>query len=420
MVNDTLRVTQHFELGLSEYRGKITGFTYQTYIINDTFYYSIKKIKAERKDGYLVLEDIERIADNFPIRAAKKVKITTKFPLINDSTIDFTNGHWSTNQTKVYYSVGGAIQLKEQEDEKQSDLLSHLQEADIKNDIAVNQNKKKENETVAKHASFIQKNSVQKIPSSKSADVVKNIETQPANKKIVPEKDLKKNDEVNSLNGESKKDVVAVKQKETTESTTAKQEVTTKNSISDTPEKNKKTENNSVAQSNSAVTKQNTGSSSLEKEEVSVNKNSERQKIINTVATTTPVAQQKEVVAISKELPSIVTDRRNEDMQELYFKNDSLVLSLYDNGIVDGDTVSVFVNGDPVISKQMLKSVATKKTIYISNNTDSVLLVLFAENLGTIPPNTGLLTVRDGDEVYQVHFTADLQKNASIILRRKK
>ena len=110
MVNDTLRVTQHFELGLSEYRGKITGFTYQTYIINDTFYYSIKKIKAERKDGYLVLEDIERIADNFPIRAAKKVKITTKFPLINDSTIDFTNGHWSTNQTKVYYSVGGAIQ----------------------------------------------------------------------------------------------------------------------------------------------------------------------------------------------------------------------------------------------------------------------------------------------------------------------
>ena len=261
---------------------------------------------------------------------------------------------------------------------------------------------------------------MQKIPSSKSADVVKNIETQPANKKIVPEKDLKKNDEVNSLNGESKKDVVAVKQKETTESTTAKQVVTTKNSISDTPEKNKKTENNSVAQSNSAVTKQNTGSSSLEKEEVSVNKNSERQKIINTVATTTPVAQQKEVVAISKELPSVVADRKNEDMQELYFKNDSLVLSLYDNGIVDGDTVSVFVNGDPVISRQMLKSVATKKTIYISNNTDSVLLVLFAENLGTIPPNTGLLTVRDGDEVYQVHFTADLQKNASIILRRKK
>ena len=420
LINDSTHRIQNFELGLSEYRGKITGYTYTTFIDNDTFYYSIKRIKAERKDGKLFIVDDEMVGNNFPQRVSKHVKQTTVFPLINDSTIDIANGKWSTNQTKRYYSIGGSVAVKEQEDEKQSDLLSHLQEADIKNDIAVNQSKKQENETVAKHASFIQKNSVQKIPSSKNADVVKNIETQPANKKIVPEKDLKKNDEVNSLNGESKKDVVAVKQKETTESTTAKQVVTTKNSISDTPEKNKKTENNSVAQSNSAVTKQNTGSSSLEKEEVSVNKNSERQKIINTVATTTPVAQQKEVVAISKELPSVVADRKNEDMQELYFKNDSLVLSLYDNGIVDGDTVSVFVNGDAVISRQMLKSVATKKTIYISNNTDSVLLVLFAENLGTIPPNTGLLTVRDGDEVYQVHFTADLQKNASIILRRKK
>jgi hypothetical protein len=51
---------------------------------------------------------------------------------------------------------------------------------------------------------------------------------------------------------------------------------------------------------------------------------------------------------------------------------------------------------------------------------DSVQLVLFAENLGTIPPNTGLLTVRDGDEIYQVRFSADLQKNASITFRRKK
>jgi hypothetical protein len=43
----------------------------------------------------------------------------------------------------------------------------------------------------------------------------------------------------------------------------------------------------------------------------------------------------------AKELPAVVADRKNETMQDLYFKNDSLILSLYDNGIVDGDTVSV-------------------------------------------------------------------------------
>ena len=93
---------------------------------------------------------------------------------------------------------------------------------------------------------------------------------------------------------------------------------------------------------------------------------------------------------------------------------------MYDNGIVDGDTVSVYMNGENIISRQRLKEVATKKTIYISPNMDSVELVLFADNLGSIPPNTGLLTVRDGDDVYQVRFSADLQTNASIILRRKK
>src|SRR6185369_17724561 len=51
----------------------------------------------------------------------------------------------------------------------------------------------------------------------------------------------------------------------------------------------------------------------------------------------------------TKELPADVATRSSETIQSLYFHTDSLVLSLYDNGVVDGDTVSVFVNGNPVI-----------------------------------------------------------------------
>jgi hypothetical protein len=51
---------------------------------------------------------------------------------------------------------------------------------------------------------------------------------------------------------------------------------------------------------------------------------------------------------------------------------------------------------------------------------DSIILVLYAENLGKYPPNTGLLVIHDGDDVYQVRFSADLQTNAAVILRRKK
>ena len=56
----------------------------------------------------------------------------------------------------------------------------------------------------------------------------------------------------------------------------------------------------------------------------------------------------------------------------------------------------------------------------VGRDSVGIYLVRFAANLGTIPPNTGLLTVRDGDDIYQVRFSADLQKNASVIFRRKK
>jgi hypothetical protein len=93
---------------------------------------------------------------------------------------------------------------------------------------------------------------------------------------------------------------------------------------------------------------------------------------------------------------------------------------LYDNGEVDGDTVSVLMNGDIILAKQGLKTSAIRKTIYVKPGTDEITLVLYAENLGKYPPNTGLLVVYDGDDRYQIRFSADLQQNASVIFRRKK
>jgi hypothetical protein len=47
-------------------------------------------------------------------------------------------------------------------------------------------------------------------------------------------------------------------------------------------------------------------------------------------------------------------------------------------------------------------------------------LVMYAESLGSIPPNTGLLVIRDGKQLYEVRFSGDLQKNAAIVFNRKK
>ena len=465
LVNDSTHRFQDFELGLSEYNGKITGYTYTTFINNDTFYCSVKRIKAERKDGNLVVEDVEMIWNNFPQRAAKGVKQTTTFPLINDSTIDISKGRWSTNQTKKYYSIGGSAAVKEKNDDEESELLSHLQELKVKTDIAGKKEKKKEEPVAINQVKLKPQQANEQKPSeSKNNDVVKNsVQTSPlsTSPKTV---NSQKADSVQSLAVSNKKketDLIVAENKPTQQqpgknnSATSAAQKTDKPDVA-APKKKEQTVaaantnmnkpaqppvfKNDVAANVGGIQSGNGNNSTLNKssqtqavesrkpEVVQVSQRNDQsagskpveQKINSAVSINKPVSQQKEMAGSAKELPPVVADRKNETIQDIYFKNDSLILSLYDNGIVDGDTVSVFMNGENIISKQKLKESAIKKTIYVSPNSDTLQLVLFAENLGTIPPNTGLLTIRDGDDVYQVRFSADLQKNASIMLRKKK
>ncbi|KAA9041970.1 hypothetical protein FW778_08125 [Ginsengibacter hankyongi] len=116
-----------------------------------------------------------------------------------------------------------------------------------------------------------------------------------------------------------------------------------------------------------------------------------------------------------------ISSRQIETVRSVNIKNDSLLLTLYDNGEIDGDTVSVLLNGKVIWPMQGLTANGISKTIYLTPQMgDSLELIMYAENLGSIPPNTGLLVVHDGDAVYEIRFSGDLKKNSAIILKRKK
>ncbi|MEO7291459.1 MAG: hypothetical protein ABIW34_00040, partial [Ginsengibacter sp.] len=147
-----------------------------------------------------------------------------------------------------------------------------------------------------------------------------------------------------------------------------------------------------------------------------------KDKVKNIAITPTLQPIEKSVLTTA---PSIsVTElakRKIETIRTVDFKSDSLMLTLYDNGEVDGDTVSVLLNGKNIMPRQGLSTIAINKTIYITPDLgDSLQLIMYAENLGSIPPNTGLLIIHDGADTYQIRFAGDLQKNSAIILRRKK
>ncbi len=114
-----------------------------------------------------------------------------------------------------------------------------------------------------------------------------------------------------------------------------------------------------------------------------------------------------------------INGRKIEIIQSVYYKTDSLELTLYDNGEVDGDTVSVLMNGEVIMPRVGLTTNAVRKKISTVNTGDSIQLIMYAENLGSLPPNTGLLIVYDGTDRYEIRFSGDFKKSAAIVFRRK-
>ncbi len=113
-----------------------------------------------------------------------------------------------------------------------------------------------------------------------------------------------------------------------------------------------------------------------------------------------------------------IEKRKIETIQTVYFSSDSITLQLYDNGYVDGDSVSLIVNGKLELEHQSLSTKAVSKTIAAIG--DSLKIIMYAENLGSIAPNTGLLIIYDGILRHEIRFEGDLENNAAILLKRRR
>ena len=111
-----------------------------------------------------------------------------------------------------------------------------------------------------------------------------------------------------------------------------------------------------------------------------------------------------------------IEKRKIETIQTIYFSSDSITLQLFDNGFVDGDSVSLIVNGKIELEHMRLSTKAITRTIAAKG--DSLKIIMYAENLGSIAPNTGLLIIYDGKKRHEIRFEGDLENNAAILLKR--
>ena len=118
--------------------------------------------------------------------------------------------------------------------------------------------------------------------------------------------------------------------------------------------------------------------------------------------------------------PKVLLTRENELVKTISTNANEITIDLYDNGTIDNDTVSVYVDKKLVVAKQRLtgKPITVKFTLDQNNTFHE--LVMVAENLGEIPPNTSLMVVKAGSKQYEVRITSNEQKNAVVIFKYEK
>lgn len=347
MYNDTTKENIQYELAISEFDGKPTGYSHTIFMIDNVKNIGVKSVKIKEKEGHYYIVDEKLIYNNYPEPPAKGVKQFSFLTLSENDSADVLSGIWRTNPTKIYKPLTGTIFLEKKKKIKPEETL-----------------------IVTKLVQLGLSGKLSFLPPSVASNNMLAIN----NKPNVPEKTIEPspepptntNKEVSPTKKEKAREIREEKRKEQKE---------------------------------------------LEQKELAQKELEQKQ---------APVIKKEPVILPPPPPAAEIASRIITNIRTVEVVHDSLVFSLFDNGVIDGDTVSILLNGKVIMPRVGLLARAVNKTIYLTPDMgDSIHVIMYAENLGSIPPNTGLLVVRDGERNYEILFSGDLKRNAEIILVRK-
>ena len=119
-------------------------------------------------------------------------------------------------------------------------------------------------------------------------------------------------------------------------------------------------------------------------------------------------------------LPWVLVGRENKLVKQVIVNSPSISIDLYDNGTIDNDTIMVFDNKNLLLENKRLSYKATHFNVNFNSDNNRHEIIIVAHNLGTVPPNTALMVVKDGTSRQEIYITSTLSVNAMIIFELKK
>lgn len=123
----------------------------------------------------------------------------------------------------------------------------------------------------------------------------------------------------------------------------------------------------------------------------------------------------KQNLQILPPAPLILKTRENELARRFETQAGEIKIDIYDNGEIDGDTVSIYHNNVLFRSHMRLSQKPISFTINVDPSQSHHEIIMVAENLGSIPPNTSIMLITIGTRRFQVFISSSEQKNAKVV-----
>jgi hypothetical protein len=125
------------------------------------------------------------------------------------------------------------------------------------------------------------------------------------------------------------------------------------------------------------------------------------------------------VCIVTYELPykrKFFEGRKVKYIQELTFRNPEITIEYWDHLKVDGDIISLYLNGVPVVSKYLLKKEREHTEITLRTDMPNDLF-LYAHNEGQNPPNTVSIRISDGISDQNFVLESDLNSCEAVLIK---
>jgi hypothetical protein len=107
-------------------------------------------------------------------------------------------------------------------------------------------------------------------------------------------------------------------------------------------------------------------------------------------------------------------------IEEVEVENQIIQIALNDYEKVDGDKVTIIFNRYTIAQNVAIRKTPTYFTLNLSNQYINNELLIYAENLGRIPPKTCSIKIIDGDKTRLIYLSSDFKYTGAIHFNYKK